>query len=590
MMLLLAMATAAARAEDIPMPLSYPQPWSYPVIRAVPLPDPPVWSPPQTSPDPKIWANPTILSDRLSPMRFVVVRSSATGCEPNCPEWISAEGAIEAETPAKLKRVLKTLGGRRLPIVVNSPGGSVEAAILLGRTIRKNKLDVAVGATKFVGCWPGMEDCRTNDGKGAAYFGIASDDGAMCNSACPLMFAGGVRRLVGSWAYLGVHQITTTYRRQQLYYRTTYRIVHGKKKIISSKVISRTDAGTYQTYEMSKAVERRLSAYLREMGVAQGVLDAMKATPASDIRRIALHDMMTMKLVTSTDTVDLLTSGSLCMPDKSVPSCREIPANAKPISEATAIPAQQAAVTVPQPAKAPTAEPFKGAAGNAAPEMRFVVVRGSDPLCDPDCPEWISAEGTIVSGTAAKLRQLLDTIGGRRLPMIINSPGGDVQVALAAGRLIRQRGLDVAVARTNFVDCDAGSVGCDPTDGQRSGLAIDAGAECDAACAVMIAGGTRRLVGANAHFLVHSMGMEEKVRVYLDEMAIGSGFFVAMQSAQYAKHRELSRDELREFGLTTGPQSVDALTGTAICKSSPKPDNCRPPSAINATAGPPPKL
>ncbi|TIT97889.1 MAG: hypothetical protein E5W55_07925, partial [Mesorhizobium sp.] len=33
-------------------------------------------------------------------MRFAVVRSSAPGCEPNCPEWISAEGTIEAGTPA----------------------------------------------------------------------------------------------------------------------------------------------------------------------------------------------------------------------------------------------------------------------------------------------------------------------------------------------------------------------------------------------------------------------------------------------------------------------------------------------------------
>ncbi|TGT50271.1 hypothetical protein EN809_040095, partial [Mesorhizobium sp. M2E.F.Ca.ET.166.01.1.1] len=30
------------------------------------------------------------------PMRFAVVRSSAPGCEPNCPEWIAAEGTIEA--------------------------------------------------------------------------------------------------------------------------------------------------------------------------------------------------------------------------------------------------------------------------------------------------------------------------------------------------------------------------------------------------------------------------------------------------------------------------------------------------------------
>ena len=39
-------------------------------------------------------------------MRFVVVRSSAPDCEPNCPEWISAEGTIEASTPALFTRLL----------------------------------------------------------------------------------------------------------------------------------------------------------------------------------------------------------------------------------------------------------------------------------------------------------------------------------------------------------------------------------------------------------------------------------------------------------------------------------------------------
>ena len=66
--------------------------------------------------------------DLDAPMRFVVVRSDAPGCEPTCPEWISAEGAITAKSPALLKAALKTLGRRNLPIVVNSPGGDVDAA------------------------------------------------------------------------------------------------------------------------------------------------------------------------------------------------------------------------------------------------------------------------------------------------------------------------------------------------------------------------------------------------------------------------------------------------------------------------------
>ncbi|RUT97827.1 hypothetical protein EOD23_27995 [Mesorhizobium sp. USDA-HM6] len=515
-------------------------------------------------------------------MRFAVVRSSAPGCEPNCPEWIAAEGTIEAGTPALFRRLLKTLGGRQLPIVVNSPGGNVDAALQLGRMIRKNKLDIAVGTTEFSGCSPEMKNCRDDDGKAAPYIGIAYDSGAMCNSACPLMFSGGMRRVVGEWAFLGVHQITTTYHREKLLYRTTYRIVNGKKKVISTKIVSRKNAGSYKTYEMSKAVEKRLSGYLREMGIEQGVLDVMKATPASDIRQIEPEDMLEMKLVTSLDTLDLLTGKAVCQHSPVPANCSEIPTNGN------AKPAEVAAVGV----KPTSPQSVEAAPPSFKPEqeMRFVLVRGSNPLCNPDCPEWISAEGTIVAGTPDRLRELIDTVGGRRLPIVINSPGGDVQAALAAGRLIRERRLDVAIARTAFLDCDPGAAGCIAQDGLHAGLTIDAGAECDAACAVMIAGGARRLVGANAHFRVHAMGMEEKVRAYLDEMAVGPGLFAAMQSAQYASHRELSQDEMQKFGLTTGPQSVDALTGATICKLSPKPDNCRVLPSANAEAEAPAKL
>ncbi|WP_352823434.1 hypothetical protein [Mesorhizobium sp. M0203] len=369
----MAMAGFAANAEDVS--------------------DPRTW-------DPKSWYRPGSSSDGFSEMQLVVVRSNATGCEPNCPEWISAEGAISASTPVQLKRILKTLGRRKLPIIVNSPGGNVDAALRLGRIIRKNKLDIAVGTTKFSDCWPGMKDCRANDGKGAAYFGIASDGGAMCNSACPLMFAGGVGRVVGSWAYLGVHQVTTTYRREQVYYRTTYRIVNGRKKVIGTKVISRTEADSYKTYEMNKALERRLSAYLREMGVGQGVLDRMKATPASDIRQISLADMLTMKLVTSTGSLDILTQTGICRQSPAPANCREIPANAKPPEaaaiEAKAGPSQPVQVQISQPATQATNAGDEGSYGNPPQTLIACIgggsrVAGASSTCDPEMepmPAW----------------------------------------------------------------------------------------------------------------------------------------------------------------------------------------------------------
>lgn len=510
-------------------------------------------------------------------MRFVVVRSIAPGCEPTCPEWISAEGSIEAGTPALFKRTLKGLGGRKLPIVVNSPGGNVDAALQIGRMIRKSKLDIAVGATMFYGCEPQMKNCRANDGKGAAYFGFTYASGAICNSACPLMFAGGIRRVAGQWAHLGVHQITTTYIRTKLQYRTTYRVVRGKKKVLSKKIVGRENAGSYKTYEMSKAVEKRLAAYLKEMGVGRGVLETMKNTPASSIQQLTPYDMLQTNLVTSLDAVDLLTAATLCEADPVAANCREIPAPAGDV------------VAYAKPAPAASVEPETVHRADVG-DMRFVLVRGKSFLCDPNCPEWISAEGMISAQTPERLRQLLDTIGDRRLPVVINSPGGDVLGALAAGKLIRERKLDVAVARTDFIGCEPDKADCTAEDGVYVGLTIDASGECGAACPIMLAGGVRRLVGPRAQLTVHSIGFEQRVKTYLKDMAVGPGLLVAMRSVPASRHRQLEPDMMLKVGLTTGLESVDEFTGPTICKSEPMPENCRVVSASEVQANAPVKL
>lgn len=504
-------------------------------------------------------------------MRFVVVRSSAPGCEPTCPEWISAEGSIVAGTPALFKRTLKALGGRKLPVVVDSPGGNVEAALALGRLLRKNKLNIAVGKTRFTGCQPDAKDCKENDGKGARYFGNAYADGAICNSACPLMFAGGIRRVVGQWAFLGVHQITTTYIKTKLQYRTTYRVVGGKKKILSKKIVGRKNAGSYKTYEMSKSVEKRLADYLNEMGVGQAVLETMKNTPASTIQQLAPYEMLQAKLVTSLDAVDLLTATTLCNTDPVAANCREIPAPAGDV------------VAYAKPAPAAPLEPETGQQADVG-DMRFVLVRGRSFLCDPNCPEWISAEGTISAQTPERLRQLLDTIGDRRLPVVINSPGGDVLGALAAGRLIRERKLDVAVARTDFIGCEPDKADCTAEDGVHVGLTIDASGACGAACPIMLAGGVRRLVGPRAQLTVHPIGLEQRVKTYLRDMAVGSGLLVAMRSVPASRHRQLEPEMMLKIGLTTGLGSADEFTGPTICKSQPMPENCRVVSTFEVQA------
>lgn len=256
------------------------------------------------------------------PMQFVVVRSNAPGCEPTCPEWISAEGAIVAGTPALFKKVLKTLGGRRLPVIVSSPGGDVDAALTLGRLVRQNKLDVLVGLTYIDRCASDRKGCKPEKGRGADYFGVVAAYGAYCASACPLMLAGGVRRSAGQSTYLGVHQITTTYFRTQVLYRTKYKVVKGKKRIIEKKVVSRKNAGSYKTYEMNRALEKKLAAYFKEMGIGDALLATIRQTPASTLQQIAPDAMLRMNLITTSLGAEALVAADTCKTVPAAANCR----------------------------------------------------------------------------------------------------------------------------------------------------------------------------------------------------------------------------------------------------------------------------
>lgn len=112
------------------------------------------------------------------------------------------------------------------------------------------------------------------------------------------------------------------------------------------------------------------------------------------------------------------------------------------------------------------------------PPMRIVRVTSSDTACEPNCPEWISAEGVITPGSAPLFAKLVAGLDGRRLPVLISSHGGSVRDALEMGALIRAKGLAVAVARTLFSNCPERARDCPNARGQ----AIAAGAFCASAC------------------------------------------------------------------------------------------------------------
>jgi hypothetical protein len=203
-----------------------------------------------------------------SPMRILRVTSVDPACQPNCPEWISAEGTVTPGETQDFAKVIADLGGRRLPILISSNGGSVRDALAMGLLIRSKGLVVAVARTLIANCPERARDCPGARGRAIV--------GAHCASACSLILAGGVERLVGPVPQVGVHQITAVERG-----------IEGVEHLTTVKKI----------YEPS-SVDRTVQAYLRAMGVGDPVMEILRKTPAASIRWLSPAELRESHLAT----------------------------------------------------------------------------------------------------------------------------------------------------------------------------------------------------------------------------------------------------------------------------------------------------
>jgi hypothetical protein len=217
------------------------------------------------------------------PMRFVRVTSAEAACKPNCPEWLSAEGRIQPGTAKAFADAIANLKGRRLPILIHSPGGSVADAGAMGELIRAKGLAVAVARTLITNCPEASPKCP--DGPGTAITG-----GAICASACVLVLAGGVERLASPSARIGVHQITTVV-------SETEGLAHLKS--------------TRKIYEQ-QGVDAAVEAYLAATGVGEPVMTLMRKTSAASIRWLSPAELKDSHLATLAldPATPILTSGA----------------------------------------------------------------------------------------------------------------------------------------------------------------------------------------------------------------------------------------------------------------------------------------
>ncbi len=161
--------------------------------------------------------------------------------DPDLGAILMMNGAIEPDDPDRLRAYLDTLDTVPATVAINSPGGSVDAALQIGAALRAQGLNTVI--------LPGMA----------------------CLSACPYMLAGGVERRVSQTGAVGLHQH---------YYETPGYI----PVFFAVENIQRGQGETMR--------------YLIEMGVDPGVMVHGLSTPPDEIYVLVESELIDTRLAT----------------------------------------------------------------------------------------------------------------------------------------------------------------------------------------------------------------------------------------------------------------------------------------------------
>jgi len=237
-------------------------------------------------------------------MQVYVVRSAHAGCEPQCLQWIAAQGKIDAASPGRFKKALSQLGDRRLPVLIDSSGGSVNDALAIGRLIRAKGLDVVVTRTVFTPC--ASEDTTCRKGKtGGELRGRTQARPSKCASSCAFILAGGARRFVGEGTFVGVHQITMILRRYMILTRRSFGVpVETRKTLLSEQRAGQKNAQTQTTYS-------NIKRYFADMGIGDEIMPLIVSTPGDKIHWLTPDELRATRLATHFINGEQLITGAV---------------------------------------------------------------------------------------------------------------------------------------------------------------------------------------------------------------------------------------------------------------------------------------
>jgi hypothetical protein len=133
---------------------------------------------------------------KLDSMRFEWrLEGPADACKQNCRTWISAVGPVTDRTARDFEAFAAANNVKGATMVLDSEGGSVLAALALGRTIRRLGITTTVGRTAAL---------PSNDGTAPR---ATLSPRASCESMCVFILLGGAERYVPPEAHVLVHQI-----------------------------------------------------------------------------------------------------------------------------------------------------------------------------------------------------------------------------------------------------------------------------------------------------------------------------------------------------------------------------------------------
>ena len=219
-------------------------------------------------------------------------------------------------------------------------------------------------------------------------------------------------------------------------------------------------------------------------------------------------------------------------------------------------------------------------------EMSIVIARSPGSRCEPLCPQWIAADGVITERTVRKFEEIFRELGPSRLPVIINSIGGDFDAALEIGHLIHERGIDVGVASTEYIRCGPEVADCLSKTGRKTykGIVLHYG-QCRDACVFVLAGGTRRMGGGAVLIIpsIEQMAGPQDSKHYVDRIEtlfaaadIGSSLVRRIMGSSQSDFRSLLDEESRRYGLLNVSNYAQDLGDPTSCYTGVTPRNCVP--------------